>query len=159
MLVYQSFVGCLSLKIVNDKFVIFNLGGDIFKSFVVVIKQIFLVFLLGKQRLQKSLKRCGVSCQKLQIRIRQRQCNIGIARVRRFLNDIGFYFELLGNFDQLAIMHLNLIAHAFKLKFELILQERGQQNYLIFFIVHERLLVHQQMMNYVDKGGIFAEYC
>lgn len=56
-------------------------------------------------------------------------------------------------------MHLNLIAHAFKLKFELILQERGQQNYLIFFIVHERLLVHQQMMNYVDKGGIFAEYC
>lgn len=151
-------MGCLSLKIINDKFVIFNLGGDIFKSFVVEIKQIFLVFLLGKQRLQKSLKGCGVSCQKLQIRIRQRKCNISIARVRRFLNYIGIYFEILGNFDQLAIMHLNLIAHTLKLKFELILQERGQQNYFIFLIVHKRLLVHEQMMNYVDKGGIFAEY-
>ena len=76
---------------------------------------------------------------------------------RQDSSSIEGYFKSLGYFDQLSIMHLHMIAHTLKLKLEFVLQERGHEYYLIFFVVSEDLFVDEQMMDCIDKGWVLAQ--
>ena len=53
------------------------------------------------------------------------------------------YFESLGYFNQLSIMHFHMVAHTLELKLEFVLQERGHEYYLIFFVMSEDLFVDE----------------
>ena len=92
----------------------------------------------------------------MDIEIGEREGDIRVCRIKSKLYTGGIYLEGLGNLDELIVVRFDVGGDGLILVLELILEERGEEDFLVFGVAAESVGGGQEAMGGIDEVGIFG---